>query len=100
MHAVIDTGAKQLLVRSGDTIELEGTGREVGEEITFDRVLAAGGKVGTPLLDGLAVKGKVVHVGRGPKLYIIKFKRRKNYRRRTGFRASVYRVQITEMPES
>ena len=100
MHAVIDTGAQQLLVRSGDTIQLEGKGREVGEEVRFDRVLVAGDRVGTPTLEGLSVKGKVVHVGLGPKIYVTKFKRRKNYRRRTGYRSSVYRVQITDLPEA
>ena len=100
MHVVIDTGAQQLLVRPGDTIQLEGKGHSVGDEVSFDRVLVAGDRVGTPILEGLSVKGKVVDVGRGPKLFIVKFKRRKNYRRRIGFRTDIYRVQITDLPEA
>jgi len=100
MHAVIDTGGKQLLVRSGDTIELEGTDREVGQEVQFDRVLALGDQIGAPVVEGAAVTGTVVSVGRGPKIYVQKFKRRKNYRRRRGYRASVFQVKIAELPGS
>lgn len=100
MHAVIKTKGRQYLVRTGDTIQLEGTDHEVGDEITFDEVLTVGEKTGTPRLEGAEVKGRVVSVGKGPKIYVQKFKRRKNYRRRVGFRASIYRVEITTLPEA
>ncbi len=50
--------------------------------------------------EALWVKGEVVYVGRGPKLYVQKFKRRKNYRRRTGFRAEIFKVEITGFEEA
>ncbi len=100
MHAVIQTGGRQLLVRAGDKIQLEGLDPQVGDEVTFDKVLSVGDRLGSPFLDGASVKGKVITTGRGPKIYVQKFKRRKNYRRRVGHRAPVYQVEITEVPES
>ena len=100
MQAVIESSGRQYLVRPGDTIELEGAGRTVGDEITFDRVLALDERLGTPLVEGARVTGRVVSAGRGPKIYVQKFKRRKNYRRRTGFRACVFEVEITGVEEA
>ena len=100
MHAVIESCGRQHLVRPGDRVSLEGTDVTVGDEVTFDRVLALGEKTGTPLVEGAEVKGRVVSTGRGPKIYVVKFKRRKNYRRRVGFRASIYEVEITDIPEA
>jgi large subunit ribosomal protein L21 len=97
MYAVIETGGHQLKVSQGDVITLEGKDRKVGDELTFDRVLAMDGKVGTPTVAGAAVKGKVVFAGRGEKIYIQKYKARKQYRRRTGFRASIFKVEITNI---
>lgn len=97
MYAVIETGGHQLKVSQGDVITLEGKNRKVGDELTFDRVLAMDGKVGTPTVAGAAVKGKVVFAGKGEKLYIQKYKARKQYRRRTGFRASIFKVEITNI---
>lgn len=97
MHAVIETRGRQFLVRSGDRICLEGVDHQSGDEVTFDRVLAMGDNLGSPVLEGASVRGKVVSVGRGPKIYIQKFKRRKNYRRRTGFRTSIFEVVITDL---
>jgi large subunit ribosomal protein L21 len=97
MYAVIETGGHQIKVAQGDVIELEGKDRKVGDELTFDRVLALGGKLGAPTIAGAKVTGQVVFSGRGEKLYIQKYKPRKQYRRRTGFRASIFRVKITSI---
>jgi large subunit ribosomal protein L21 len=95
MYAVIETGGHQLKVSPGDVIVLEGTERKVGDELTFDRVLALGDRLGTPTLAGAKVTGTVVFAGRGEKIYIQKYRARKQYRRRAGFRASIFRVKIT-----
>ncbi len=95
MYAVIETGGHQIKVSQGDVIELEGTERKVGDELTFDRVLALGDRLGAPVVDGAKVTGRVVFSGKGEKIYIQKYRARKNYRRRTGFRASIFRVKIT-----
>ena len=100
MYAVIESGGRQHVVRSGDRIQLEGEGVTVGDEIAFDRVLALGDRIGSPLVEGVSVRGRIVAAGRGPKIYVTHFKRRKNYRRRVGFRASIFQVEITEIPES
>lgn len=97
MYAVIETGGHQIKVSPGDVIVLEGLGRKVGDEIAFDRILAVGGKVGTPTIAGATVTGTVVSSGRGEKIVIQKYRRRKNYRRRTGFRASIFRVKIGDI---
>jgi len=100
MHAVIETGGRQFLVRPGDRIQLEGKDRSVGDEVLFDRVLSVNTTTGSPTLAGATVKGRVVSSGRGPKIYVQKFKRRKNYRRRVGFRADLFEVEITDVAEA
>jgi large subunit ribosomal protein L21 len=95
MYAVIETGGHQIKVSTGDVIELEGKERKVGDEMIFDRVLALGDRLGTPTVDGARVTGTVVFAGRGRKIYVQKYKPRKQYRRRTGFRPSIFRVKIT-----
>jgi large subunit ribosomal protein L21 len=95
MYAVIETGGHQIKVSQGDVIMLEGKDRKVGDELTFDRVLALGDKLGAPTLPGAKVTGKVVFSGKGEKIYVQKYRARKQYRRRTGFRASIFRVKIT-----
>jgi len=95
MYAVIETGGHQIKVSAGDVIELEGKERKVGDELTFDRVLALGDRIGAPTIAGAKVTGQVVFAGKGAKIVIQKFKRRKQYRRRAGFRPSIFRVKIT-----
>ena len=95
MHAVIETAGRQFKVSAGDVIVLEGKDKKVGDEMKFDRVLVLGDKLGTPTIAGASVTGTVVFAGKGEKLYIQKYRARKQYRRRTGFRASIFRVKIT-----
>ncbi len=97
MYAVIETGGHQMKVSQGDVITLEGKERKVGDELTFDRVLAVDGKIGTPTVAGASVKGQVVFAGKGEKIYVQKYKARKQYRRRTGFRATIFKVKITNI---
>ncbi len=95
MYAVIETGGHQIKVSQGDVIELEGKDKKVGDEVSFDRILVLGERLGTPVIAGATVTGKVVFAGKGEKIYIQKYRARKQYRRRTGFRASICKVKIT-----
>jgi large subunit ribosomal protein L21 len=74
---------------------------EAGAKVTFDEVLlSSDGKTiraGTPLVAGAKVEAEVVGVGKEPKIYVFKFKRRKNYRRKTGHRQKYTEVRITDV---
>jgi large subunit ribosomal protein L21 len=99
MHAVIKTGGKQYRVAPGDKLNVESLSGAPGEDISFDQVLmlSDGGEVevGTPFVNGVRVTARVVEHGRGEKIHIVKFKRRKHYRRRMGHRQNYTRVEIT-----
>ncbi|MEC8021733.1 MAG: 50S ribosomal protein L21 [Pseudomonadota bacterium] len=99
MFAVIESGGKQHRVEEGEILRLEKLAAGPGETVTFDRVLliAQGDdiKVGTPFVDGGEVTAEVVGEGRGEKITVIKFKRRKNYHRKQGHRQSYTEVRVT-----
>ncbi len=99
MFAVFESGGKQHRVTEGEVIRLERLDGEPGDSVEFDHVLivAEGDKVsvGTPYVEGGKVTGEVVGQGRGDKVRIIKFKRRKNYLRRAGHRQHYTEVKIT-----
>jgi large subunit ribosomal protein L21 len=99
MYAVIKTGGKQYRVSAGDKLNVETLPVEPGGEVQFDQVLMiADGDdiaVGAPFLDGTRVTATVVEHGRGEKIRIVKFKRRKHYRRTMGHRQNYTRVEIT-----
>ena len=89
MYAVIKTGGKQYRVAKGDKIFVEKLEGNVGDAVSFDQVLLLGGdaiKLGKPLVSGAKVEAKILEHGRGEKVIIFKFRRRKNYRRKTGHR--------------
>ena len=98
MYAVIESGGKQHRVVEGETLKLEKIEVAPGETIEFDRVLMVGGdtiKIGTPLVAGGVVTAEVIAPGRHKKVKIIKFNRRKHYRRETGHRQWFTEVKIT-----
>ena len=100
MYAVIKTGGKQYRVAKGDKISVEKLPGNVGDAISFDEVLLLGGeslKLGKPLVSGAKVEAKILEHGRGEKVIIFKFRRRKNYRRKTGHRQPFSTVQITDI---
>jgi len=99
-HAVIRTGGKQYRVTQGDLVRIEKLEGVAGDKITFDEVLFLGGdapKFGSPLVQGAKVSGEIVSQGRGEKIVIFKFKRRKKFRRKAGHRQSYTAVKITEV---
>lgn len=101
MYAVIKTGGKQYRVREGDTLRVEKLAAEAGAKVQFDQVLMVGEgddvKVGTPYVSGTQVSATVLAQGRGDKIKVVKFKRRKNYLRRNGHRQSFTEVEITKI---
>ena len=101
MYAVFRTGGKQYRARQGERVRVERLDAAVGDAVQFDQVLVVGEgsalKVGKPLLAGSKVEGKVVAQGLGDKVTIIKFRRRKHYRRTKGHRQSFTEVEITSI---
>ncbi len=99
MYAVIKSGGKQYRVKPGDTIKVEKISAEEGAEVRIDDVLlVADGedvKVGTPLVSGVSVTATVKSHGRGEKIRVIKFKRRKQYHKQMGHRQAYTELAIT-----
>ncbi len=99
MYAVIQTGGKQYRVSEGLTLRVEKINAEEGATIELDKVLMVGEgdsvKIGTPYIAGGKVTATVKAQGRGKKVHIIKFKRRKHHLKRQGHRQSYTELQIT-----
>jgi large subunit ribosomal protein L21 len=100
MYAVIQTGGKQYRVEPGKTVVVETLPGDKGAEVVFDQVLLVssgdGGNVniGKPTVAGARVTGQIVEHGRGEKLVVFKFRRRKNYVRKNGHRQNYTAVKI------
>jgi large subunit ribosomal protein L21 len=101
MYAVIEDGSRQYRVSEGDQLDVDFRDIAVGQPIEFERVLLFSGsdgvRVGTPTVKNAKVLGEVVEHCRGEKIYVQKFKRRKNYHRRTGHRQELLRVRIRQI---
>ena len=98
-YAVIKTGGKQYRVTQGDRLRVEKLAGNVGDTVTLGEVLLVGAgdgvKVGAPLVSGAKVDAKIVAQDRGKKIIIFKFRRRKNYRRKSGHRPPFTALEIT-----
>ncbi|MGH9611617.1 MAG: 50S ribosomal protein L21 [Bryobacteraceae bacterium] len=101
MHAVIETGGKQYRVAPGDTIEVETLKGDPGSEVEFGRVLAlfrgSNELVAGPELTSARVTGTIQAHGRGDKVIVFKFKRKKQYKRTIGHRQNFTRVTVNEI---
>jgi large subunit ribosomal protein L21 len=102
MYAIISDGGRQLKVTQGEEVVVDYRDVPTGEKVTFDRVLAVSDgqgdlKLGGPLVKGASVVAEVLGPEQGPKLTIQKFRRRKNYRRRTGHRSLYTKVRISSI---
>ncbi|MDH3560354.1 MAG: 50S ribosomal protein L21 [Gammaproteobacteria bacterium] len=99
MYAVIKTGGKQYRVSQGETLQVEKLDAGEGDSIEFNQVLMVGEgedvKIGTPYVDGSRVTARVKAHGRGKKINIIKFRRRKHHMKRMGHRQDFTEVEIT-----
>lgn len=99
MYAIIETGGKQYKVQAGDTIFVEKLDVEDGKDITFDKVVALSGEkgiqTGSPYVKGATVTAKAVKTGRGKKIRVFTYKKRKNYARRIGHRQPYTKLEIS-----
>lgn len=98
MYAVIATGGKQYKVREGEVLRVEKLDADEGSTVDFDKVLlVASGEdlaIGAPYIDGRTVSAEITAHGRGKKIEIIKFKRRKHHRKQMGHRQSYTELLI------
>jgi len=100
VYAIIEDSGTQIRVRSGDVIDIDLRDLPAdADSVTFDRVLLVGdgdavAKIGVPYLDGATVTAELLGEIAGEKLQIMKFRRRKGYRRKTGHRQHYLRVRI------
>ena len=101
MFAVIETGGKQYKVVEQDIVFVEKLDANEGDEIVFDQVLAvsndAGFRAGTPVVAGAKVTAKVLKNGKGKKIYVIKYKAKKNEKKKIGHRQPYTKVQILKI---
>ena len=100
MYAIIATGGKQYRVSEGDVLYIEKIDAEVDSTVSFDVLLVENEgdvKVGTPVVEGVKVEGKVVGQIRGEKIIVFKYKAKKNYRRKQGHRQPYTKVEITKI---
>ena len=100
-QAIVRTGGKQYRVEPGQLLRVEKLEADIGATVELSEVLLVGkgdaAKIGTPFVAGAKVKGTVTAHGRGPKLIIYKFKRRKNQRKRAGHRQPFTEIKIDEI---
>lgn len=100
MLAVIATGGKQYLVKSGEVLKVEKLKGNAGDTITFDKVLltanddGSSAKVGTPYLEGVTITAVLEKQGKAPTLRVEKFKRKVRYHKVHGQRQRFTQVKI------
>lgn len=97
MFAVIKTGGKQYKVQKDSVIVIEKLAGQSGDKVSFDDVLMANGKVGTPNVDGASVAGEIIKQTRGEKVIVFKKIRRHGYRRKKGHKQALTVVKITDI---
>lgn len=98
MYAIIETGGKQYRVQEGDTLYIEKLDVNAGEAVEFNKVLAVSKdgslSFGSPVVEGATVKASVVENGKGKKVVIFKYKRKKDFRKKQGHRQPFTKVKI------
>lgn len=99
VFAVIETGGKQYKVTEGDVVFVEKLDVSEGETVTFDRVLAVSSgenfSAGAPYIEGATVTANVVKNGKAKKIHVLKYKAKKNEKKKIGHRQPYTKVQIT-----
>ena len=100
MYAILRTGGKQYKVSPGDVVRIEQVDGESGSTIEFNHVFAVRKEtltVGTPLVENAKVKGTILRSARAPKVRVLKYKRKKQYRRTIGHRQGFSEVLIQDI---
>ena len=97
----MEVGGKQYKVSEGDVVYLEKMNAEAGETVQFDQILAVSNgdafQVGTPTVAGASVEASVIKNGKSPKITVIRYKSKKNEKRKQGHRQPYTKVQITKI---
>ena len=101
MKAVIVTGGKQYTVAEGDVLFVEKLNVEADAAVKFDQVLAVldgeNTKIGAPVVEGATVEAKVVKNGKGKKIDVLRYKAKKNEKKKIGHRQPYTKVEITKI---
>lgn len=101
MYAIIETGGKQYRVMEGDTVHVEKLNIEQGQTVKLESVIAVsdenGVAIGAPYVAGAAVEATVVEHGKGAKVVIYKYKRKKDYRKKQGHRQPFTAIKIEKI---
>jgi large subunit ribosomal protein L21 len=101
-YAIIRTGGKQYRVSEGQCLKIEKLEAEVGQEVALADILALGEgeslQMDAKVLGPIAVQARVVRHGRGPKILVSTYKRRKGFERRHGHRQDFTEIQIVSIP--
>ena len=99
MYVVLEAGGMQFIARENETLVIPKIKNEVGEKVTFDKILLYKNDeeilVGKPYLSNVKVEAEVIAHKKLPKVVVFKFKRRKNYKRTKGHRQPVTEIKIT-----
>ena len=101
MKAIIVTGGKQYTVSEGDVLYIEKLGAQAEETVKFEQVLAVmdgeNTKIGAPVVEGAAVEAKVIKNGKAKKITVLKYKAKKNEKKKIGHRQPYTKVEITKI---
>ena len=101
MYAIIETGGKQYKVNEGDIVFVEKLEVNEGDTVNFDcvKAISVGSefKVGAPTVEGAVVTAKVLANGKGKKIYVMKYKAKKNEKKKIGHRQPYTKVQIVSI---
>jgi large subunit ribosomal protein L21 len=103
MYAVVSTGGKQYRVEEGDILRIEKVPGAVGDSFSFDRVLLVSNgeqlTIGEPTVPNAMVNARIVRQGKGKKVLVFKYKRRKRYRKKQGHRQPFTEVQVDNISQ-
>ncbi|MCC6158106.1 MAG: 50S ribosomal protein L21 [Deltaproteobacteria bacterium] len=98
MYAVFVTGGQQFKAKVGDTLKIEKIEGEVGQTVNFDQVLMVRSddacRIGAPFVNGAKVESEILEQERRPKVYVVKYKRRKGYQKKNGHRQYYTKIRV------
>lgn len=101
MFAIFETGGKQYKVNEGDILFIEKLDSSEGTSVTFDKVLALSKgeslAIGAPYVEGASVVANVVKNGKAKKIYVFRYKAKKNQKKKIGHRQPYTKIQITKI---
>jgi len=101
MYAIVEISGFQYRVEPDATIKVPKIEKKVGDEVTITNVMLFSDgqrvKIGRPFLEDAKVKGMIVSHGRGEKLIVFKFKRRKGYKKKTGHRQDFTEIKVSSI---